>query len=280
MRGFGVVVWAVSAAGAATLEKDVDVRIGMRDGVILAGNVFRQAGTARLPAILIRTPYNKNGEGANSYQAFAQFGYAVVLEDVRGRYHSGGRFGLMGQEAADGDDTLNWIAHQPWSNGKIGMIGGSYLGIMQWEVAPLNNSHLRAIFPVVSGDDEYFDRYYSRGGAVKLGHRLLWFSQNMLLPGTRRPDFNKYVYHLPLRTSDFAATGQTLSFFQAALDHPSYDAYWKKISTREKLAKYDPDLFMLVDEVYKQSKFRYVRYDQRNLPAAKKEQSDLKKEKM
>ncbi len=64
------------------------------------------------------------------------------------------------------------------------MIGGSYLGIAQWQVALLNNPHLKAIFPVVSGSNDYVDRYYSTGGASKLGHRLLWLSENLTEPGT------------------------------------------------------------------------------------------------
>ena len=93
-----------------------------------------------------------------------------------------GMFDALNQEGPDGYDTINWIAGQPWSDGKVGMIGGSYLGIAQWRVALLNNPHLKAIFPVVSGSDDYFDRFYSTGGATKLGHRLLWFSENLNAP--------------------------------------------------------------------------------------------------
>ena len=110
-------------------------------------------------------------------------GYAVVLEDVRGRYESEGDFDPLRQEVADGDDTLNWIARQPWSNGKIGMVGGSYRGIVQWKAALSGNPHLKAIFPVVSGDDDYRDRFYSTGGAMKLGNRLEWMAENLKAPG-------------------------------------------------------------------------------------------------
>ena len=123
------------------------------------------------------------------------------------------------QEPQDGDDTINWIARQPWSNGKVGMIGGSYLGIAQWKAALLNNPHLKAIFPVVSGDDEYRDRFYSTGGAIKLGHRLEWLAENLKAPGYE-PDFNKFIWHLPLRTADVAATGQTVPSYRQAMAHP------------------------------------------------------------
>ncbi len=116
------------------------------------------------------------------------------------------------------------------------MLGGSYLGIVQWKVAVLNNPYLKAIFPSVSGADDYLDRFYSPGGAMKLGQRLLWMSENLRAPGYH-PDFSQFVLHLPLRTADFAATGQTSAMFQEAVAHPSYDAFWKSISVRAQLDK-------------------------------------------
>jgi len=179
----------------------------MRDGVTLAANIFLPSGEdRRFATILERTPYGKGSEPTPNQLAFVEHGYAVVVQDVRGRYESHGSFDPLRQEGPDGDDTLNWIARQSWSDGKIGMVGGSYRGIVQWKAALMNNPHLRAIFPVVSGYDDYRDRYYSPGGAFKLGHRLGWMSENMKAPGYR-PDFSKFVLHLPLQTSDVAATG-------------------------------------------------------------------------
>jgi putative CocE/NonD family hydrolase len=189
-----------------------------------------------LPTILVRTPYGKGTDLIPNYQAFVDRGYAVVVQDVRGRYESEGVFEQLRHEPEDGDDTLNWIASQTWSNGKIGMIGGSYLGITQWKAALRNNPHLKAIFPVVSGDDDYRDRYYSRGGAVKLGHRLQWMAENLRTPGYE-PDFNRFVWHLPLRTSDRAATGATSEAYQQAMNHPTFDRFWRAISTQEHLEK-------------------------------------------
>ena len=168
----------------------------MRDDVRLDTNVFHPAGSGRFPTVLIRTPYGKGTDLPPGYQSFINHGYAVVMQDVRGRYGSDGVFDVLNQEGPDGYDTLNWIAAQPWSDGKVGMIGGSYLGIAQWRVALLNNPHLKAIFPVVSGSDEYLDRYYSPGGAMKLGHRLLWMSQNL----TRAWDCEAEISRLHLIT--------------------------------------------------------------------------------
>jgi len=234
-----LVLWLCARALYAAppeIVKSLDVAVPMRDGVRLSANIFRRDGPGRYPTILVRTPYGKGRDVAPHYQDFVEHGYAVMVQDVRGRYRSQGVFRPLEQEPADGDDTLNWIARQPWSNGKVGMLGGSYVGIVQWKVAALNNPHLKAIFPVVSGDDDYRDRFYSTGGAMKLGQRLLWMSENLRRPWFH-PDPGKFLLHLPLRSADVAATGQTLAMYQEALAHPAYDSFWKSISTRELLDK-------------------------------------------
>ena len=158
----------------------------------------------------MRTPYGKGADITPHHQAFVEHGYAIVVQDVRGRYESEGAFQPLTQEVHDGDDTLNWIARQPWSDGKIGMMGGSYVGIVQWKAALANNPHLKAIFPVVSGYDDYRDRYYSTGGALKLGNRLEWMAENLRAPGYHQ-DFGQFVLHLPVRSADMAALGLDLA---------------------------------------------------------------------
>jgi putative CocE/NonD family hydrolase len=226
----------LAGAPQKLIVKHLHVPVPMRDGARLSANVFLPSEHARVPAILVRTPYGKGQDITSNYQAFVDHGYAVVVEDVRGRYESEGAFQPLRQEPADGDDTLNWIARQPWSDGKVGMMGGSYLGIVQWKVALLNNPHLKAIFPVVSGYDEYRDRFYSTGGAMKLGNRLQWMSENLKAPGYQ-PDFSKFVLHLPLRTSDVVATGWTVEMYREAVAHPAYDSFWRAISTKEQIQK-------------------------------------------
>jgi putative CocE/NonD family hydrolase len=223
-------------------SRSLHVQIPMRDGVRLAANVFLPGKPGRLPVILERTPYGK-GTGLNpNYRALVDHGYAVVVQDVRGRYESEGIFDPLHQEQADGDDTLNWIARQPWSNGKIGMTGGSYRGIVQWKAALTGNPHLKAIFPVVSGYDDYRDRFYSPGGAMKLGQRLLWMSENLRAPGYQ-PDFDRFILHLPLRTADIAATGWTTRMYREAVAHPAFDAFWRAISVKEQLHKIKTPVF-------------------------------------
>ena len=212
--------------------------IPMRDGVHLAADVFRPSSNGRWPTILVRTPYSRKSPNARSYRSFfVQRGYAVVLEDVRGRWASQGAFGPITQEGPDGYDTVTWIAEQPWSNGRVAMAGSSYLGMAQWWAAAEDNPHLIAISPIVSGDDEYADRYYSTGGALQLGHRLLWLAENFNPPSTVPLPFDSYIKHLPVRTSDIAATGITLNLWRSALNHPAYDDFWKAQSLRNKLSR-------------------------------------------
>src|SRR6185437_14669529 len=220
----------------AAYTTEYHVKIAMRDGVRLEANLYRPETGSRWPVLLVRTPYNKGIALFPGYQVFIEHGYAILIEDVRGKYGSEGHFSSLDQEGVDGYDTINWIARQQWSDGNVGMVGGSYLGIAQWKAAVLNNPHLKAIAPAVSGDDDYFDRFYSPGGAYRLGHRLLWFSENLRLPGFA-PNFDSYVRHLPLRTADRAATGQTLRDYQETLDHPLYDEFWKRMSVRMKLGR-------------------------------------------
>jgi putative CocE/NonD family hydrolase len=223
-----------SAAAPKVIVKYLHVPVAMRDGVRLSANVYLPGEHARYPVLLVRTPYNKGADITPNYQAFVDHGYAVVVEDVRGRYESEGAFQPLTQEPNDGDDTLNWIARQPWSNGRVGMMGGSYSGFTQWKAALTGNPHLKAIFPVVAGWDEYRDRYYSNGGALKLGHRLEWMAENLQAPGYR-PDFSKFVLHLPLRTADVPALGWTSPLWRDVLAHPAFDGFWRTVSTREQI---------------------------------------------
>jgi predicted acyl esterase len=92
------------------------------------------------------------------------------------------------------------------------MLGASYLGIVQWRAATLRNPNLKAIFPIFSGGDEYLDRFYSPGGAMKFGHRLLWISENLRAPGFKPPDFNRFVRKRLVNSSSQAAVTRHIVF--------------------------------------------------------------------
>ena len=228
--------WANTRPQMQSSTNRFSAAVRMRDGVRLAADVYLPETAGRWPTVLVRTPYSRRAGSIRSYLYFLHRGYAVVAEDVRGRYASEGVFTSTDREGPDGDDTINWIAEQRWSNGRVAMAGSSYLGMVQWWAAVQGNPHLDAISPMCSGDDEYLDRYYSTGGALKVGQRLLWLSQNLTPRSRLRPLFRSYIDHLPLRTADVAAADIILPAWQNALDHPSYDQFWKRLSIREQAA--------------------------------------------
>src|SRR5262245_20124769 len=115
---------------------DFDRRVPMRDGVELSADIYRPNDDGRYPVILARTPYLKSAERIPAEaRYYAERGYAVVWMDVRGRGDSGGVFVPNRNEGRDGYDAIAWCAAQPWSNGNIGTMGGSYLGRIQWLTA-------------------------------------------------------------------------------------------------------------------------------------------------
>ena len=146
--------------------------VPMRDGVHLSTDVYlpKDCG-APVPAVLVRTPYGKE-DGCEVYYRYVQRGYAVVVQDVRGRNASEGEWLPNYHEVEDGDDTLNWIAAQPWCSGRIGMVGGSYLGYVQWAAAASGNPHLKALISVVCAGSSFVD-LPRRGGSFTSG-MLAW----------------------------------------------------------------------------------------------------------
>ena len=232
-------------AGSSDPFLQEGVRISMRDGIRLSANLFRPAKSGRYSTLLIRTPYGKGDGLLPGYKPFLDAGFVVLIQDVRGRYGSEGSFRPLTQERPDGQDTLRWIVRQPWSDGSIGMLAGSYLGTVQWQAALSEDPHLRAIFPIVAGNDEYRDRFYSRGGAMKLGHRLTWLADNLRTPNTAVRPLQSYIWHLPLRTIDGAATGRRLEVWQEALNHPAYDEFWRARSTRQQIGKVHAPAFIV-----------------------------------
>jgi uncharacterized protein len=129
-----------------------NVAVPVRDGVILRADVWRPATSGRFPTLVYRTPYNK----APVFTTYSMFrhaverGYAVVAQDVRGRYASAGDYLAYQQEGKDGFDTIEWAAAQPWSDGRIGTVGLSYPGAVQWLAAIEQPPHLLAMVPAMT----------------------------------------------------------------------------------------------------------------------------------
>jgi hypothetical protein len=132
------------------IERNVEVR--MRDGVLLRADIYRPKGSGPFPTLVYRTPYGKDFvlENYPTTKLAVARGYAVVIQDVRGRFHSDGEFRPYENEGRDGYDTIEWAAKQPWSNGNVGTFGLSYPGAVQWLAAVESPPHLKAMVPAMT----------------------------------------------------------------------------------------------------------------------------------
>jgi predicted acyl esterase len=145
----------------------------MRDGTRLAANVFLPEGKGPFPVVLMRTPYLKDRmAGAQFTQRYTRAGYALVVQDVRGKGHSEGFYAAFTDDIPDGYDTVEWVAAQPWSNGKVGMSGGSALGITANMAAIAAPPHLIAAYVVVAPTDRAENSFM--GGVMKEKDTVGW----------------------------------------------------------------------------------------------------------
>src|SRR5690348_2807378 len=155
--------------------------VPMRDGVALAIDVYLPAGEGPHPAVLVRLPYDKNGRYCWMpliARYFTAGGYAFVVQDVRGKFRSGGETNAFVHEIDDGYDTIGWIAGQPWCNGDVGMWGDSYYGFTQWAAVASGHPALKAIVPRVTVADlfEWLDGVTPLYGAHYLAQ--YWSDRN------------------------------------------------------------------------------------------------------
>jgi putative CocE/NonD family hydrolase len=219
-----------------TFERDVEPR--MRDGVILLADVYRPEVDGKFPVLLLRTPYDKQDE-RNTGMIFAARGYVVILQDVRGRYASPGEWYPFKYEATDGYDTVEWVAALPYSNGKVGMFGGSYEGATQMLAAMAHPPHLAGIFPVVTASN-YHNGWVYEGGAFEQWMSESWTASLSRDAMTRRVRENTnalaLVETLPLVSYPILnpiSQERLAPYFFDWLAHPSYDDFWKEISIED-----------------------------------------------
>jgi len=221
-----------------------------RDGVRLFADIYRPRAEGKFPVILMRTPYDKAASWAvgPAYQ-LVPHGYVVVVQDVRGRYTSDGEWYPFRHESEDGYDTVEWVAALPYSNGRVGMMGGSYVGATQMLAAIAHPPHLAGICPVVTASNYHdgwtyqggaFEQWFDQNWTTQLATNTLWRliakNTNALvgahaLPLTQYPSFNYAA--LP---AGAASTAELAPYYLDWLAHPEYDAYWKQWSIEEHFA--------------------------------------------
>jgi uncharacterized protein len=218
-----------------------------RDGVTLYADVYRPKAEGTFPVILMRTPYDKNVSWAVG-PAFelATHGYVVVVQDVRGRYTSEGEWYPFRHESADGYDAVEWAAALPGSNGKVGMMGGSYVGATQMLAAIAHPPHLAGICPTVTASnyhdgwtyqsgalEQWFDQNWTTQLATNTLWRLIAKNTNALMGSPKLPLTDYPAFNYASLPAGADATAQLAPYYLDWLAHPNYDAYWKQWSIEE-----------------------------------------------
>jgi putative CocE/NonD family hydrolase len=237
-----------AADSSRTYEVVVErgVKAAMRDGVTLRADIYRPRSEGKFPVLLERTPYDKHNSMAFAMKAAAK-GYVVVIQDVRGRYTSDGEWYVFKHESEDGYDTVEWAAALPFSDGRVGMFGGSYVGATQMLAAIAHPPHLAGICPVVTASnyhngwtyqggafEQWFNESWTSGLAQDTLNRLVKEDTNArkgedVLPLSKYPLFN---HHL----SEDEMMPAVAPYFLDWLSHPDYDDYWKRWSIEENYA--------------------------------------------
>jgi uncharacterized protein len=229
---------APSQRGASpTAPTHANVAIPVRDGTPLGADLYLPPGDGPFPVLLTITPYGKNGAGRGAATQLAR-GYAVVAVDSRGLRASKGAWEPYIHEAQDGYDIQQWIGHQPWSNGKIGMFGTSYPAYTQVAPAQYRSEYVKAIVPVSAQSDNY-GSVWSSDGILHLAFAPRWAAQQeAIAEGKPEPvaDWNRLAWVLPLKAIP-DMTGVRSQFLADVIAHDAHDAFWKAMSLRDRYAE-------------------------------------------
>ncbi len=231
-----------------TLIVERDVEMLTRDGVTLRADVYRPQTATRLPVLLQRTPYGKAFSNVGFALMAAERGYAVVIQDTRGRWASEGTYYPFLHERTDGYDAVEWAAHQPWADGLVVMFGGSYVGYTQFAAAALRPPALKTIVPAITFCDPYRALY--TGGALQLGLAVSWvLMADVLVRVMGRPPDDperarlldevvaavdgmvrgETFEHLPPQEIPLVGRSASNTFVADALLHPTRDDYWERL---------------------------------------------------
>ena len=211
------------------------INVPMRDGVMLATDIYRAANLPLGPVALMRTPYNKE-RAKPTAERFAKSGYVVVVQDCRGRFESEGNFIPYDNEGQDGFDCVEWVYRQSWCNGRIGMWGSSYVGATQWQAAVEHPPGLVAITPTATWSSFYRNLYL--GGAVRLSLITRWAAGNSPKPAdaVANSDWNAILAHLPLSEVD-REIGWSVPWLRGMLTHPAQSGYWRRLDLSDEILK-------------------------------------------
>jgi putative CocE/NonD family hydrolase len=233
----------VSSEKKAKIQIEYNVPIPMRDGTILRANIYRPTQEGKYPVLVERVCYELTKRAAVNGQYYAEREYVLVAQTVRGAYASEGQFSFLQDDGwganRDGYDTIEWAGTQPWSNGRVGMIDGSFSGMTQYMLLPTRPQHLIAVFVREATGDLHramfrsgvYEMYLSRTWAMSTVLGLLRYEGNppSVAPVRARleaamKDLDSWLSHLPLKS--FPPLDTYANLFSDGLSHPSYGPYW------------------------------------------------------
>ena len=238
-----------NSAPKLVLEKNLAV--SMRDGTVLRADVMRPSEAGKFPVLVYRTPYGKDAaqQAYTTFKHATERGYAVVIQDVRGRYHSDGDFRPYQNEGRDGYDTIEWAANQPWSNGAVGTLGLSYPGAVQWLAAVQNPPHLKAMVPAMTFSTP--QNFFYAGGTWDMSwiewiwDNIAWDTRakkNLPGPHTYEEAIAAWKHEgatmsntLPLL--DLKPLQQVAPYYFDWLRHPPEDPWWNWSELRDKYSR-------------------------------------------
>ena len=207
----------------------------MADGIHLAADIYMPDGPGPFPVVLSRTPYGKAGSPeTNDFPGFAKRfsarGYAFVVQDCRGRFESEGHFEPLFVDTRDGRDTVDWVANQSWCNGRIGLWGQSYMGMVQVPAASHGHEALRAIVPSVSSGS-FFRDWIRYDGCFAFANSVYWCLSHT--SGRTNITIEHFtwddLHSLPGLDAIAARTGASVDRLRQWAAHDHDDAYWQEI---------------------------------------------------
>lgn len=250
------------AVSRVLVEKNIP--IPLRDGVVTYADVFRPADGDPVPGIITRTPYDKEVFAAAalpimpSALKLAERGYAVAVQDVRGRFSSEGDFNPFVNEADDGYDSVEWLAAQPWCDGGVAIYGPSYVGATTLLAAKAKPPSLKCAIPIITADD-YYDGWTYQGGALQLGFATFWglgLAAALALGRDRGIDSEHFAAaaeallnpHETARTRPLAAMPglsrpDLAPWWRDWIGHDSRDDYWEALRHSDDYSRYEIPMY-------------------------------------
>ena len=208
------------------------IPVRARDGAVLSTDLYLPRAGTSFPVLLCRTIYdNQMPQYVEWAIRFADVGYAVAIQDCRGRYDSDGAWEPYIHEREDGHDTLEWIGEQPWCNGNVGTFGISYVGFTQILPAPLQSRYLKAVMPIANQEDNFGHLWIDGVFQLQIGIYFFQMGRHTMQDTSAKyMDLEPLYSRLPVASAldDIGQSGPLNEF----LSHPTFDDYWKSYSMK------------------------------------------------